>query len=111
MGDSIWLLYNGEPIPELIGEQHEFNTAIIDAYQHDTLFRHIIGSPDEHPRFTVVNGFLYTRSLSGNIVMAVPRGVEPTTGKSLRRLVIKVAHQIVGHFGLQKTSEYVRQWY
>ena len=104
-------LHNGEPLPKRIEGQQQFNDAVAIAYNEDSLFKHILSDPKEHPRFVVTDGLIYTRNLSNNLIMAIPKGNEPTTGKSLHGLVIEAAHKVVGHFGLQKTSENVRQWY
>lgn len=100
-------LHNSDPLPDKIEGQDQFNKAIVEAYKEDNLFKHIVDHPEEHPQFLIIEGIVYTRNLSGHIVMAIPKGIDLETGKSFRGRVIEATHQVVGHFGLQKTSEYI----
>src|SRR5690606_193186 len=45
----------------------------------------------------------------GERVLCVPHG--SFNNKSLRGSILEQAHEILGHFGPQRTSDYVRRWY
>jgi Integrase zinc binding domain len=42
--------------------------------------------------------------------LCIPKG-KTLGGKSLRGLILEQAHKVIGHFGEQRTSDYVRRWY
>ena len=50
------------------------------------------------------------RIRGGELVLCIPKGKGPN-GKSLYSIITKQAHEVIGHFGGQRTSDYVRQWY
>ena len=81
------------------------------SYPDDPLFSHVKSAPGSHPRFSSSDGLLFCKNNGGEDVLCVPRGTHSDTKKSLCGLVIESAHAVVGHFGLQKTSEYIRHWY
>ncbi|KAI5887789.1 uncharacterized protein SCHCODRAFT_02514415, partial [Schizophyllum commune H4-8] len=80
-----------------------------DAYVDDPLGRKILAAPDKHARFRVRDGFIWTKNGAKEWVAYVPKG--RYVDKTLRQLVIEQAHQTVGHFGPQKTGDYIRRWY
>ena len=42
-------LHYGEPLPERIEGQQQFNDAVAIAYNEDSLFKHILSDQKEHP--------------------------------------------------------------
>ncbi|KZP08307.1 hypothetical protein FIBSPDRAFT_761612, partial [Athelia psychrophila] len=83
--------------------------AVIAGYTDDVLFAKIVGNPDHFKTFRIEGGVVYTKSRLSVEVMCVPRAL---LGKrSLPGIVIDHAHEILGHLGAQKTSEYLRRWF
>ncbi|KZP11250.1 hypothetical protein FIBSPDRAFT_707978, partial [Athelia psychrophila] len=86
-----------------------FMTAVMSGYGDDTLFSRVLAQPDHYKTFRIEDGVIFTKSRLSVEVLCIPRG---TLGKrSLAGIVIDHAHEILGHLGAQKTSEYVRRWF
>ena len=80
-------------------------------YGSDPLFKKICEKPKDHPRFTVSqeSGLIWTTNLAGEKVICVPKS--PRHARSLRTLVLEAGHRVVGHYGPQRTADYLRRWY
>ena len=101
----------GPPLRTNVEGNNSFLSDVIASYPTDAFFKHILAKLNEHSRFFKENDLLFCRNQGDEIVLCVPKGVHKDTNKSLRGLVIESAHAVVGHFGPQKTSDYVRRWY
>ena len=87
-------------------EEQQLNKLIKDGYGQDPLTRSVLVNPDHHKRyFRMSDGLIWTKNFRGQEVVCVPRESSLTT-----RILTK-AHEIVGHYGDQRTCEYVRRWY
>src|SRR3984957_6879654 len=78
-------------------------------YHHDRLFSKIVTEISRHSAFSLRDGLLYTTNCGGHEVLCIPRVVNKDY--SLTAIVIDQAHTILGHFGPQKTADYVCRWY
>lgn len=86
-----------------------FMTAVMEGYEGDTLFARVLGNPHHYKTFRIEAGVIFTKSRLLVEVLCLPRA---TLGKrSLAGIVIDHAHEILGHLGAQKTSEYLRRWF
>ena len=59
--------------------------------------------------FLCTNGLVYMTSTGRQEVLCIPRKI--TKDYSLTATIIDQAHAILGHFGAQKTADYIRRWY
>jgi hypothetical protein len=92
-----------------IAQVSEFQEACKSAYSNDKLFAKIQEKPSDHKLFMEKDGLIYTRNASEAEVLCIPKGM--LNKRSLIEIVIDQAHVIVGHFGFQRTSDYIRRWY
>ncbi|KAG6874900.1 hypothetical protein C0992_006058 [Termitomyces sp. T32_za158] len=74
---------------------------IQQGYAADTFFIKILDKPKEHLRFHIEHQLIYMMNTSRVKVLCIPRD------RSLITTILEQAHNIVGHFGYQKTLEYV----
>ncbi|KAF9028485.1 hypothetical protein BDZ89DRAFT_951339, partial [Hymenopellis radicata] len=95
-----------EVMPMTLETDDKFLADIRRWYSEDPLFSKIIKKPDDHPRFSVTEGLIFTNNLDGEHVLCIPKS--PEGQRSLRGAILETAHQTVEHFGAQRTSDYVR---
>ncbi|KAG6893552.1 hypothetical protein C0995_016721, partial [Termitomyces sp. Mi166 len=86
-------------------DEVQMRVHILQGYKKDRMYIEILNKPTEHPRFTIERELIYTVNMEGAKVLCVPRDW------SLITTILDQAHTIVGHFGYQKTLNYVRQMY
>ena len=91
-------------------EKDTFLKDIKRLYASDPLFSKVIKHPEKHPAFSFENELLYSKNRGGESVLCIPRG-KSSSGKSLYGTIAEQAHKVLGHFGGQCTSDYVRRWY
>ncbi|KAL1944124.1 hypothetical protein VTO73DRAFT_3309 [Trametes versicolor] len=102
-------LASGPPLQHTMGGTPGFMDAVRAAYADDRTFSKVLANPAAHPTFTLREGLLYVKTRLGFESLCIPFG---RLGKrALTELVIDQAHVALGHFGTQKTSEYVRRWF
>ncbi|KAL1684630.1 hypothetical protein GGG16DRAFT_67928, partial [Schizophyllum commune] len=87
----------------------EFFKTVKLAYADDPLARKILEHPDSHKAFRVHSGIIWVQNANHEWVAYVPSG--SFADKTMRQIIIEQAHQTVGHFGPQRTGEYIRRWY
>jgi len=76
----------------------------MDGYSRDPLTRTVLVNPDNHKRyFRVSGGLVWTKNFRDRTSYAY-QGITPSR-------ILSKAHEIVGHYGDQRTWEYVRRWY
>jgi Integrase zinc binding domain/RNase H-like domain found in reverse transcriptase len=90
------------------GDQ-SFLKNIQKGYKKDQLFKKVIKAPTHFKNFEIINKLLYTRNLAENHVLCIPAIVRDD--RCLTELILSQAHQVLGHLGPQKTSEYIRRYY
>ena len=99
----------GENLVERLCSTSQFAQAIKDGYDSDPLFKKVLEDPGAHKAFTVREDFIWMKNPGNEDVVCVPYG--KTADKSLIGRIIDQAHTTVGHFGAQRTADYVRRWY
>ncbi|KAG6892266.1 hypothetical protein C0995_004576, partial [Termitomyces sp. Mi166 len=83
----------------------QMHAHILQGYKKDQMYVEILDKPTEHSRFMIERKLIYTVNREGAKVLCVPRD------QSLITTILDQAHNIVGHFGYQKTLNYVRRTY
>src|ERR1700676_5050035 len=110
--DYLTLFESLAPGPELhehIEKVSNFLDKVKKGYKEDNMFSKIIKEPGNYSAFQYREGFLYMNNQGGQEVLCIPCIM--TKDYSLTAIVIKQAHTILGHFGAQKTADYIRRWY
>ncbi|TFK80246.1 hypothetical protein K466DRAFT_441548, partial [Polyporus arcularius HHB13444] len=79
------------------------------SYAEDPLFSKVIREPSNYRSFLVWDGFVYSTNRRGDEVLCIPR--VKYKGRTTTQLILDQAHETVGHYGPQRTSEYVRRWF
>jgi len=103
LGESMFNRKN-VPAPE-ISKDDTFMDSIRKGYTEDKLFSRILENTADFPAFKLHEGIIWWSNPKGDRVTCIPRDRELIT------TVITQAHEVVGHFGDQRTAEYVRRWY
>jgi len=99
----------GEHLVAKLTANNSFITDIKSGYDHDSLFTKVLKQPDQHAAFTIRDQLIWSRNRGGEQVLCVPS--TKMGGQSLHGVIIDQAHTIVGHFGPQRTADYIRRWY
>ena len=77
-----------------------------DGCKEDPLIWIILAKPEEHSKyFRVKDGLAWTKNFRQQEVLCIPRQKELITALLTR------AHEIMGHYGAQRTLEYLQRWY
>jgi hypothetical protein len=79
------------------------------AYEKDVLFSKILLHPEQHPRYSVKDGIVYTVNPVGDTVVAIPGAL--FKGRRVTEVAIDQAHRIVGHKAARKTRDYISRWF
>lgn len=103
------MLCSGPSLDRILTEDDDFTANIRNGYRDDALFKIVLNAPREHSQFEVLDGLIWTRNCGGERVLCIPRANHGD--KSLQGVVLDQAHRALGHYGFQRTSEYVRRWY
>jgi len=61
------------------------------------------------PSFKTGNKIIYTKNRGGEDIICVPSAM--LAEMTLKTRILDQAHQVVGHYGPQRTSDYIRRWY
>ena len=99
----------GENLRKRMKQNDSFVQALKDNYPKDPLFSKVMKAPKDHPTFRVHDGLIWTRNSNKEWVVCLPKG--RTDNESIRGMVIDQAHTVLGHFGPQRTADYIRRWY
>ena len=108
LGDALGTGSTGKPPghPTTLETDDHFIQSIKDGYPNDPMFKLVIDHPEQHVKsFAIRNGIIRTINTKGSQVVCIPRNRELITQ------ILAQAHEVVGHFGGQRTCEYVRRWY
>jgi hypothetical protein len=89
----------GTDLCETMSHVDTFEQDIQNGYQDDPLFQKILDKVELHEKFSLKDGFLWTRNRGGEDVVCVPLG--PSVNTMLRAHIVEQGHAIVGHFGPQ----------
>ncbi len=96
------------PIPTFEADP-TFFPELRSAGLNDPMLSKILEKPADHPRFTVEDGLVWTQNLGKERVLCVPRST--TSSRALRGEIVEQAHAVVGHYGPQRTADYIRRWF
>lgn len=99
----------GSDLRAQVNRDDSFETAIRNGYADDTLFSKVLQHPEHHAAFSVRDGLIWSKNVGGEDVLCVPSS--KSMAQSILGTIIEQAHSIVGHFGPQRTAEYIRRWY
>jgi len=83
--------------------------SIKHGYQKDPLFSKVLDNVGHHKNFEVFSDLLYTRNRADASVLCVLSVVHDK--RRITEVVISQAHEVLGHYGPQKTADYVRRHY
>jgi hypothetical protein len=108
-GDILGHSPTGQP-PMLDNENPEEDQQLLqtikDNYEKDLLTRTMLANPENHKKyFRVSKGLIWTKNFHGTEVICIPRE------NSLITQLLTKAHEVVGHYGDQRTCEYTRRLY
>ncbi|RDX40603.1 hypothetical protein OH76DRAFT_1366003, partial [Lentinus brumalis] len=78
-----------------------------ESYGMDPLFSKVFQAPSNYRSFAVCDGFVYSTNRRGDEVLCIPR--VKYKGRTTTQIILDQAHEAIGHFGPQRTSEYVRR--
>ena len=83
---------------------------IMKFYQQDKIQSKILENPKAHAKFGIKEGLIFTKNnLSRDVICVFPKAIHK--GKQLIEIIIDHAHNIIGHFGQFKTSQYIRRYF
>jgi hypothetical protein len=97
------------PLDMQINELKGIEESIQQGYKEDKLFSKILEEPDRYSTFIMRDNLMYSTNFEGREVLCIPRTMHDR--RRLTEIIIDQGHMILGHFGTQKTSEYIRRWY
>jgi hypothetical protein len=100
---------HGEHLVAKLTTNNLFLADIRSGYEHDSLFAKVMKQPDQHTVFTVRDQLIWSCNRGGEHVLCVP--LTKMGRQSLHGVIIDQAHTIVGHFGPQRTADYIQWWY
>ncbi|KZP17243.1 hypothetical protein FIBSPDRAFT_747256, partial [Athelia psychrophila] len=90
-------------------ETQGFLEKVKAGYLKDPLFKKILQDISHHTSFRQDEGLIYTNNRADEDVLCIPRMVNAL--ESLTGVVTEMAHSTLGHFGPQRTSDYIRRWF
>ncbi|GLB37195.1 putative DNA RNA polymerase [Lyophyllum shimeji] len=82
-----------------------FRRNIAQNYSEDKLFSIILEKPEDFRAFRAEHDLIWTTNAVDDSVLCVPRV------PALITPILEQAHLMAGHFGAERTAEYVRRWY
>jgi hypothetical protein len=99
----------GENLHETMADDDTFEKDIQKGYKEDKFFKKVLENVEGNPLFRIHNGMMWTRNRGGEEVMCIPSAKSLDT--TARARIIEQAHWVVGHFRMQRMSDYIRRWY
>jgi hypothetical protein len=99
----------GENLRTIMSNDDTFEEDIKQGYEADDFFGKAVEKSKVHSLFRVHEGFIWTRNRGGEEVVCIPAAKSLDT--TLHARIVEQAHQVVGHFGPQRMSNYARRWY
>ena len=99
-----------QDLRKLLFDNHsELLKAVRNGYEQDPLYSKILDDPNSYRAFKVKDKLLWVCNCIGERVLCIPRG--KLGEKTIQGATLEQAHEVVGHFGSQRTNDYVRQWF
>jgi hypothetical protein len=78
-------------------------------YTKDPLCSKVLDNVEHYKNFEILEDLIYTRNRTDESVLCIPSVV--LKKRRLTEVIIAQAHEVLGHFGPQKTAEYIRRHY
>jgi len=78
-------------------------------YIKDPLLSKVLENVAHHKSFEIIEDLIYTHNRAGDSVLCIPSIIQKK--RRLTEVIIAQAHEILGHFGPQKTADYIRRYY
>ena len=101
---------NGKPLLASIKKEFDLNQIIRKFYQQDKIYSKILETPKAHAKIGVKEGLIFMKNnLSRDVIYVSPKASHKR--KRLIEIIIDHAHNIIGHFGQFKTSQYIRRYF
>ena len=94
--------------PQFEGSQ-KFIKDMKQGYLKDPLCVKPMDNILHHPRFEIANGLIYTKNRADETVLCLPSCF--SGNRKATEIVLDQAHKTLGHYGPQKTAEYVRRYF
>jgi len=89
-----------------VSQTDTFEEDIIKGYIMDPFFRKVIEKMGTHPSFKVKNKIIYTKNRGSKDIVCIPSAMSAET--TLKTRILDQAHHVVGHYGPQRMSDYIR---
>ena len=93
----------------LYGDQPGFLNAVCRGYKSKPILAKVSAQPSHFPQFTEKDGLLYTKIRGNEEVLCLPHATYK--GDSIIAMIINQAHRAIGHFGAQRTVDYICREY
>jgi transposase InsO family protein len=101
---------SGKPFSTILEEDLNIIPLVKQGYALDSTFSKVLEHSDAHPRFKIRDGLIWTTNQLHREVLCIPFAVKHN-GRRLVEIIIDHAHNVMGHFGHYKTTQYVRRTY
>ena len=89
-----------------IEETMDLQAIVKNTYHKDTICAKIITQPDDHPRFSIWEGLIWTKNQLKHDVICIPWDAFQR-GRRLIEIIIDHPHQTIGHYTQWKTLNYI----
>ena len=93
----------------LYRDQPGFLNAVCRGYKSELILAKVLAQPSHFPQFTKKDGLLYTKNCGNEEVLCLPHATYK--GDSIIAMIIDQAHRAIGHFGAQRTADYIHREY
>ena len=100
---------NLPPGDVIVFNDDELKKSIREGYSEDKLFSKVLENPDHFLTFHAEGDLITSYNHVGQEVICIPRTMH--NRRRITEIVIDESHKCIGHFGSQKTIEYIRRWY
>jgi hypothetical protein len=94
------------PLQSHIEDGIDLVRIVRDAYRKDKVLSKVLKAPKEHAHQSMHDGLIWTKNLYRRNVVCIPHSAF-LKGRRLIEVIIDHAHQVVGHIGQLKTSNYI----
>jgi hypothetical protein len=92
-----------------IWDQPGFFDAIRRGYKDEPLLAKVVAQPKHFPQFMERNGLLYMKNRENKEVLCLPHMLYK--GNNIIARIVDQAHRSIGHFGAQRTMDYICRLY
>lgn len=97
---------NGPELRKFVEKPNNFINKVKKKYKHNPLLSKIMNEPEHYKTFRFHDSLIYSTNCGNDEVLCIPRHI--TREYSLTGIIIEQAHTVLGHFGPQKTGNYIR---